>query len=763
MPAKENTLGAPTEGLGQTVTFAFNPNVGVPQMSSSGLPGVQAGVQGGGVANVQMAQGVQGGPPDATVATLMKFGDKILNRKLEEAKAEAFVTGMQRAMTGEAVADIANEQPWYTKIFGDSDVVEGARAYSSQAAVQNQIAAMEDKMPELRKMDPAQANKFFIESVNQSLTGDKPTDLSIMQAMTRALPSVMRRQAKEHYGYRQEQAAVREGEAFRAGVKRLQGMGSGMASGYVTPEEQALEYQSFRRSLVPAAGRDFDGYKKSLRDLMIEAAHNGNFHALNAMREPEGDVSLMDVLDADQRTAVEKAIEAGEVKLRTKYSFEWNDALAQIKAQAEKPMTDQTTADIASQIDALNSRYNKTTGANTGLITPSERAAMLSGSAVTIAREKDRIADLAHTASEKSRAAGDKAAAEEIKRSMVRQRAAEGSLGTLSANSEYSKEFINESVMPVYRNMTDEAKVKFLVNNMRESYVIDPVRMEREGSVTAALSSGGFTPEVQAVFQQYVQLREANPVAADKYYGQHAAALEGMYQAVQAGHPIDGAFAKNFLQPRGRAKLSTPEMKESVARITQEQNSFLPEWMGGQKLRPDAAREVANFYADQIQEWAQVTGSTSEATSRVLQQAKLNGREFVGGYTWQNQKNQRPLSEYLTLRAGPDKQSPIPTDRINDAFKYAVEEVLYGADGTHGILPDEASEVAIIRMNDGKDGEPKFHIRAIVDAKPYEGFLTGNDIFKLAGKRAKRQADSVGIPASTELLKQAQRRLDKKE
>lgn len=748
----DNTLGAPTEGLGQRVTFSFDAKEGLPQLQVGGPTRQQTGVQGGGTAGLgqTMMSRVEAPPPNPTMDLLMKVGDAILRPKLEKARTEAFVSGMQRAMQGEAVTEIAETQPWYSKIFGDSDVVEGARAYAGHTIAQTQVAAMEDKMPELRQMDPDTARKFFIDSVNNSLTGDKATDLMVLKSMTSALPGVMRRQTKEHFGFLQEKASTQEAAAFRSGAQRLQAAAAGLAAGYTTPEEFESLQDDFERSLVPVYGRDPKSYGANIKHLMIGAAANGQFHALSAMQSRKGRGGLIDALDSDDRVAVDKALEAGEAKLRTKYSFAWNDDLARVEAQATKPQTGQTAQDIGDQIDRLNVKFMSETGSKSPLVLPSQRAAMVSGSAVAIARERDRQADLEAARADKAAQAGDKAAAEGIKRSTVALRAAEGSLGTLSANSNYSEEYINEVVTPMYMSMSPQDRTKFLVNNMRESYVIKPIQRALEGGVTSVLGAGQLTPEAQKVFDEYSQFREANSFAAAAYYGKHAIALEGFYNDVKTGSTPEGAFRNRFVNPGSRTKLSGEEMKQAIEVVSKDYNSFLPEWAGGQKLKPGTARRVAMEMADSIEKWSYATGSVKEGTARAMHQHKMNGMEIMGGYTWTNGKGQRPLSEYLTTKTGPGGEAPRATDKLNEEFEYAVEELLYGKDSkTFGIAPETVEDTYVGRLPD-KNGVPMFHIQAVVEGKTYSGLLAGTDIYKLAEQRKKR-SEAV-LPDAPEVI-----------
>ena len=119
--ANDNTLGAPTEGLGQTVTFGFK-NQGAQQSQGVQRGRVRAGVQGSAATGISLAQGskIEANP---AVDMLMRVGAGLIDNKIKEARTNAYVSGMQRAMNGEAVEDIAAKQPAWSRVFGDSDAV----------------------------------------------------------------------------------------------------------------------------------------------------------------------------------------------------------------------------------------------------------------------------------------------------------------------------------------------------------------------------------------------------------------------------------------------------------------------------------------------------------------------------------------------------------------------------------------------------------------------------------------------------------------
>lgn len=714
----DNSLGAPTEGLGQKVTFAFNPDTGVPSLQLGGDGRVRGGVQGGGTVGAGNTQGVGvQAPPNPTLDLLMKVGGAILKPYAERAKTAAFVSGMQRAMQGEAVTEIAEKQPWYSHIFGESDVVEGARAYAGHTVAQTQIAAMEDKMPELRKMEPLAAQKFFTESMQANLTGDQPADASILQAMTRALPAVMRRQAKEHYGYQQEVASTNEAAAFKAGATRLQSSATGLASGTVTPEEYDALSTAFVRSLVPAQGRDIKNYKDSMAENLTGWAADGNFHALNAVRAK----GFFDVLDTDQRNKVDKAVEAGEAKLRNKYSMAWSDQLASIEAQKMRPPTGTTTEDLAHGIDAMNMKYKAETGSGQDFILPRERSAYLAHSSVAIATERDRQADEAAKLSAKN---GDVA----VKNDMIAKAVTQGWANTLAANKGYSKEDINAVAFPVYQGMPPDQQHDFLIKNYADSYVIEPVKNIKEGQVATALSSENVTPDVQKVFADYATMANKNQYVADAYYGQYAAKMSKFKHAIETGSPVEGAYRSIFVD--GRVKtVDHAALKIGQAQLESDYNSFLP---FGVKFQPGQARAFANHIGNDAVAFGDANGDVKNGWKRAAISAQANGSELLGGYFWQNSKGQTSLAKYLTSSTGPTDAAPLGTDTVDDAFAGAIKHLTKS-------IGDTPDDVAVIRLAD-QAGIPMFHVQAVKDGKVADALLNGSDILRLAQKERAESA-----------------------
>jgi hypothetical protein len=527
---------------------------------------------------------------------------------------------------------------------------------------------------------------------------------------------------------------VQENQAFMAGATNLQAASRGVANGVTTPEEFQQSVQSFVVSTLPAPGRDEKNYLENRKDNLVAWAQQGNFHALNALQ----DAGFLNALTTDQRVAVDRAKEQGEARMKSKYSFDWIEEVAKINAQATLPDAGVAAKDIKVQMDALNQRYNALTGSRQGLFSPTEMEAKLSGSMVAITREKRHQAEQAAVRAEKLNAAGDKAAAANEKNLVIENAVSTGWANAVAMSPGYSKEDVNMVAMRKYEQASPQDKVKLLQANYENmGYVVDPIKAIRVGQINKAIGSQS-VDEFQKAFQEYSNLRSANPQLADAYYGELAPKLEGFFQDVKNGVAPVGSFQAHFTGPASRSKLSKDEMKAVVGVVNDDYNSLLPAWAGGQKLQPGSNRRIANEISEMTEQFAASTGDTKEAAKRALAAAKGNGLEIVGGYAWRNESRQGSLFSYLTNNAGPTKgMSPIPTDKVNDHVSLAVAELLYGDGGVSGILPEKATDTALIRLPD-INGVPQFHVQSVVDGKVYNGLMSANDVYKLAAQRAER-------------------------
>lgn len=750
MPQSDNTLGAPTEGLGQKVTFAFDPAAPVPAQGGN-YGQLRVGVQGGDVGNTN----IQHARPATTethpiVGLLMSVADAKTKQDMKERQTNAYLRGMQRAAQGESVADIAKENPWYANIFGPSDVVEGARAYAVATKANTTLSAMRDNMDVLRTLTPEDAQRHYQETVKSAMTGDSVTDAQTMIHLTQELPVLEKQRLKEHYGYVQEQATTAEAAYFRSGFTLLQDKAKARVSGTITEEEFTDAQNNFEASLQPAAGRNIKGWQASMKTLLVEEAQKGNFIGLNALRRQ--DVGLLDALGPDAKTDVEAAVQRGETNLRTKYSDAWSDDLAILKITAANPEQGTNTEALGVRIDALNAKYRSETGSAQNLIPPGEKAAMLTRSAEEIIRAKQRnaaelesrrrhaelLADNERTRQEGRRALKE---AEQQKEAAIIQAVNMGEMGVVS--HWLGKD---ESNRTEYRYIAGKGdgtgilskdQITLMARNTGTDHVNPILQDSLQGKVNRQLGNDVITEQFRGEVENYRNLYAANPATAKAYYGPLAPKMERFIRDVDGKLDEASAYRNNFIlaskPPEFNAKAHAAAVEATGA------TGFMS-YMSSDRLKPGQASVLVNELHDIASEYAK-DGDLGYAYKSAWE-AKRNvpgGVENIGGYIIPIGKNQRPLAEVLTHTAGPNGERPIATDKPGESFADAVASVLMKK-GDEVYTSNDLRDVRLVRIDSG-GGEPVLLVYGQApDGGKLNGVLYTSEIYKEAERGRKLRA-----------------------
>jgi hypothetical protein len=692
-----NALGAPTEGLGQNITFKFQPPSTPPQVQALRDSAIQANVYGGGTGGGRTtAPGVQQGPTDPTLGVLLKVGESIAKPIVERRRQEAFFDGMQRAMQGEAIQDIAASTPWWANIFGDADTTEGARAYLGQSRAHEVVGKLDSDMERMRKLPPAEARTAYNQVVNENLTGDRATDAAVLRGLTSALPNLMRRQAKEHYAWNQERASAAESMSFNAGAKNLQAT---LSSDKETPEQKSMAALTWVVSQVPAEGRDLENWKRRTTADLVGQAKLGNLHVLNAAmaKLPGTGSSLVDDLTPEQRNQVLAAQDAAESQQRLQYSFEYATELAQIKAQAAAPLPAdpesgrpaQTAADVEKLVDGLNRKYQEKTGSSRGLITPMERAGLAKQSAIAIAHTHELAAKDALKREQAVLQTRGAAAAQEDRSGFIRQAIATGQSFSLQYEKGFTEDELNREAFTLYNTgpegtpPTADSRAVTMLPAYRFNHKFTKVRDSIKGFVNAAVASA--SPDAfKSQYANWQAMHKRDPQMAAYYYGDNAEAMVRYDEGIKAGGGhAHGMFL--FNQKPLPKTFSAKEIAVVDSTVRSVKDDMTPGWAGGLKMRPETLRLIRDTYGQDIERsTAGLSGDIGTATRTVLRNGdKL---EIVGGFAWQRTPESTDLYSFLTKSENAPRDSngavAVPSDKVGDivsaAFQHRIDEASAG-------------------------------------------------------------------------------------
>jgi hypothetical protein len=759
-----NVLGAPTEGLGQNITFAPQ-DVGAQALDLGIQQGaVQTGIRGGpaGIGGTQVS-GVQGQAYSSPVLdTLLGLAGKAAQARIKEKKTEAYVAGMQRAANGEAIAEIAKDQPWYATMFGDTDVVEGARWYASHTVAQETASAFDEDMQNLRRLGPDGARTEMTARIQERLTGDAQTDAAILQSMTQVMPGIFKRHAKEHAGFLNEEAATAMSASVQAAGRRLQVVARNRAPspdmpGYSQKELETTLAQFYASQAKPPGMTD-----KTYNDIKVNSlehmARQGNFHAISAL-EAGGWVDA--ALPMEERDKFRAVVAREQEKAKTKWGAANTEQIARIETWAAEPSVGQDSYFIKAEIDKLRRKMGEETGIDSGYFSPEREAALMARSAVGIYQAKEREHDKALQAAERQAEAGDTAAKEATLEMSIRQAIVDRSLPQLLSRPGVSKDAVDGTVFNIlFKENTDpKQRAATMAQIGRENGYSSPlIKQHFERTISSALgaadASSGVMPDAfLGAYREYKELRAYGPETAAQAYGKYATRLESLYLDEQANIPIQQGYFSFLQADEKRAKLPAKDLQKAVSTAAA---TLRPGVFGlyTKELHPSAARQLALSIEDPAARWVgSVHGASLEDAVKVsLKSPAARNLEVIGQYIIHGSDQTTKLRQYMTGTDGPNGRGALPTDKWEDVFDDAVDEVVNGKDGRYGALLDQKAHIVMRQLPD-KNGVPHIRIDALTsDGDLRVATLSGDDVFTLAqAKRDKMKA--AGKTPSGEVLR----------
>ena len=263
----EKGQGSEDRGPG---TFTFAPPA-TPQAQGSTAVMAKAGYQ-----TAQAVGGLtqynEGG--DKTAAAIFGFAETLLKPVAAEVAERKFLEGVQRASSGEALTEIVNTQPWYSKIFGPSSAVEGARQYSLDAQAAKFDAAVQNAMPTLRNTSPDELPGIIQKMSKEFETGDAKTDAQLGLRLTKVLPNLIQAHTREYYKAQQEHAYNQRFDAAQQNATSLQIVSQDpMAS----EDDKQLRQANFLQGFVLPAGVDPESHKQFIQTLLASLADGNPF------------------------------------------------------------------------------------------------------------------------------------------------------------------------------------------------------------------------------------------------------------------------------------------------------------------------------------------------------------------------------------------------------------------------------------------------------------------------------------------------------
>lgn len=693
-----NALGAPAEGFGQTVSFAFDPRGATPIVNP-----VVSQPRGGGVSGGAQVRGTDPNSAfmaprkqDPTGALLLKVGEDILSRRLNEQRTAKYIEGMQAAMNGEAIRDVVESVPWYARLFGDTPVIEGARAYTAASAVNNAVAEQAANMHKLSELSGPDAAKHFSTVVTSSLTGDASTDSVIMKGMTEQLPSLMKAQAKAHYAFNQKRAVAAMSEHAMTAAAALQSFGEMHSNDEVSMQEMAIEREKFVRSVVMPEGMDEESMVKALSGTMQAMALKGQFHAISALK----DSGLMSALPPDVANRLDASVTAAATKARDNYAFTYSREIAELKSDARKPTSGITPHSISDRIDAMGAKYMKLTGSPIPLFSSDQKGDMLAGTFDAIKSEQDRIAAYNHTVSSASATALEKEAAQAAKENSVRKMLADGQYTQAGITDGVSSDLIDRQFLGLIADNPKAKDFHMQQGFSQAGYVNNVVKQQLQAPVRLSMGQPVPTDQWYAAVANFEKMRsEGGLEYASAYYGDFAKGLQRastMLSGQGIMHPQAGLVFQAVTggsQEKRKEPLSHKETEKFMQEVADLSPSVIVRtFTGTSKLRPETIALMADIAQEATENWRGTDLTDKEAVTQGLFEAVHSRQvEIIGGFGIKNSERWKDGQPPPTLKDLASKGGKyVPEDAVDSYFQDFMKE--------HKGIPMDGS-LKIYRMN----------------------------------------------------------------
>jgi len=675
--------------------FSFNPP-GVQQ----GRPAhdavqVQGGIRGSGVAaNTAQPVRIDQGQ-DRTLAALLKFGQDAIAPHIEKAREAKFVQGVQRAASGEALTGIINEQPWYTKIFGDGPLVEGARAYEVQSRAEAWAGAHDNAMGELRLRSPNEVPAYLMKSMEEHLTGDEATDTLIKANMIKVLPQLIKRHTREHYKYQQENASAQRVNAmFEAGnsIQTAHQADPGM----YTDEEKAARIINMLSVSTPTEGSDPDAYERDVKNVLGLHMQKGNFHALNAYEQ----AGVLEHMKPEDRIALGNSMRQYSAFHAGQAAQQYVTEIAQIKEDAALGRI--TEAQVEARYNAINADYQSKSGNPAPIIRKSEFIGdMKTAGTVHERMEAKTIKDLTEAKTDEERTA------------QARHGIANGSAFILKEAGTKVAGDVDSIFYGMYKELGKTegfaATVPMLVANARGGYINPSVRSEIQSIVRSGQADTINTNFVAAhgIWKALQTAPNGGRYAAAGYFTDEEDMRMRAFDAALGDRDIN-TFGELAFQSSMKQRVTPGHVfskEEAKAAMAAVEGAFGRPWYTfSGSITAEAQREILAAMQGPYGTLKNHPGGSGDPMKDALARAKANGLEVYGDHAWRTGPDRKPLNAFFRTTQG----TPLDDSSIGSAVNVLVEEKM--AEFTDG-TPDS---YLILRSAD-RDGQAHFLLYITVD------------------------------------------------
>jgi len=616
---------------------------------------IRGSVQGGGAASPSPVRAqfdrsaVQA--DTSTIDALRAMGDAIIDPMVERKQKELFYEGARRQIEGEALQDVVESQPWYSKVFGPSASVQGARTMAQMQAVEGFTTQLQGDMNSLRQLSPDEFQQELFGRMDQAADlGDYTSNVAVQSQLIESMGPLVRSHTKEHLAYVQEQMQSQFTSSLTSQANAMRTSLVGLQNGTVSDEDYQTILANTESALHPIEGQTSESYWSGIESATEEAMAQGNFHFVNVVEQ-----TLYDHMPVEQRTKFLADRRKYEIQATSDMAVgQFSVALSQLKAQSSEGMVSpQGTWD---NINKLNARYRAASGIDRDLIDAKAAEGILTNNLKGIISEQKKATAAAQSRADKQNEIAMQAVAAKmafmggradsyIAQGGDRQLTQDAAWGTLQQQRNLEAEGMlpagTWAATAANASNSDGFRVTALENTIQRG-----VRMS---------IGEDFNANFQQSYQMWKELYMApgGEEAAAAYAGDYAGKLEQYHNEVAAlGDPVI-AFNANFRDYPSRSPGSVATQKKVLSWVKENHTdpSVFSRMFGASAPVDDSTeRLVASHMADSYAKMEDSLAGLSEAARMQRAWAVTRNKvDIVGGKGYTLPEGAAPIKDYLAV------------------------------------------------------------------------------------------------------------------
>lgn len=607
----------------------------------------------------------------ATSDLMMQLGSKLIEPKIKEIQSKQFLQGAQRVAQGEALKDIVDEQPWFTRIFGPSSSAQGARTIAQMKGVDDYVTAIQSEMPNLQKLSGDEFGKQISAKMSQFLTGDSIADAAIQTKMVEAIGPLTKAHTKANYKWTQDTMQKGMVSYMISGANKLQAQAQQMLDGTLSAQDYGDIKAGFIGNLMPMEGQSPESYWAGIEAATIDALANGKHHAANAVF----DSGVFASAPAEVRKKLIDARHTYEARTQETAGFtEYGPMIGQLQGLARSGQL--TGNQIIEQVDKINTDYNIRYGVNRPLFKRDELVSLISGNISKIADRHET--DARQLATERRADAREglklaaKAKTEAMKQEQLVQLVQAGA-GDMAKVAGYTGDEINRAVYKGAQIIQEKGGNvgEYLVRqyNNGGEHVNSLYQNQMKAGMRAAKMEGHSGQAFNTAFGMFKQMsaQTGGKAAALAYLGNDGIRMM-KYDTLMAagGMPPEQAYTLAFGEAIDKSRKSTDkEIGEAlIDAVNTDQPGFFGKLFTSRvPLSEQSKRILTSAVAENFDLMAQNAAMDDKQAMAVALDVAKRDLDVVGQYIYHKGENRQPV--YQLIGADENRAGAVFTELLN--------------------------------------------------------------------------------------------------